>query len=157
MASYKKIDTAIKEYLICLSSLQNLGIMPLKKDFTSQIGEWFVAELYGGSKAVSATQKDWDIKLNRTYIQVKTHSKSIGNSARWTAIKHNEGANINFLITVVFTPDYKLKEFYRTPWKDALKLIKRGNGRDIISWDDQKKFRVDLDNLPNQKVVSLFR
>lgn len=157
MTDYTTIEKALKDYLTSFQRLQELGVTTNKKDFTSQIGEWFVAELYDGQRAISGIQKDWDLKIKEDFIQVKTHSKAPSTTARWTAIKYDETANINELITVVFTADYKLREFYRTPWIEALKLIKRQKNRDVIYWDDQKLFQIDLNNLPKQNLVSLFR
>lgn len=157
MTDYNQIGQVLKKHLASLRELENLGVTKNKKDFTSQIGEWFVSELYGGQRAKSGIQKDWDIQLNNKYIQVKTHSKAATTTARWTAIKHNKEAKIDELITVIFTPDYKLKEFYRTPWTEALKLIRRQKNRDVISWDDQNKFKISIDSLPKQDLVSLFK
>ena len=63
MKNYKRVDRALRNYINSLKELGELGIATSKKDFTSQIGEWFVSELYDGHRAESANQKDWDIKI----------------------------------------------------------------------------------------------
>lgn len=98
-----------------------MGVIRNKKDFTSQLGEWLVAELYGGISAESSSQKDWDVKVGADlFIQVKTHAKAIGNNNRWTGIKYKKDAQINELVIIVFTHDYKLREFYKIPWNLAV-------------------------------------
>jgi hypothetical protein len=157
MTDYKEIKKALDNYLNSLTLLTKLGVTMNKKDFTSQIGEWFIAELYGGKRADSGIQKDWDIKIEDKYIQVKTHSKAATTTARWSSVKYDENAQISEIITVVFTPNYKIKEFYKTPWSEALKLIKRQRHRDVLNWDDQKKFQIKIEDLPKQNLVSLFK
>lgn len=157
MIEYHNIKKALNNYLTSLKELDRLGVTTNKKDFTSQIGEWFVSELFGGQRADSGIQQYWDIKLNDKYIQVKTHSKASTNTARWSIVKYDKNAIIDELVTVVFTPDYKLKEFYKTPWKEALKLIRRQKKRDVIYWDDQNQFSISINDLPKQKLVSLFK
>lgn len=154
---YNEIKKALDNYVDSLTQLQKLDVVKNKKDFTSQIGEWFVAEIYGGTRAVSGIQKHWDIKIGEKHLQVKTHSKALTTAARWSPVKYDETAQIDEIITVVFTPDYKLKEFYKTPWREALKLINRQKHRDVLRWDAQKKYKIKLDDLPKQNLVSLFK
>ena len=157
MTDYKEIKKALDNYLNSLTQLTKLGVTMNKKDFTSQIGEWLVAELYDGKRAESGIQKDWDIKIGDKYIQVKTHSKAATTTARWSPVKYDENAQIDEIITIVFTPDYKIKEFYKTPWTEALKLIKRQKHRDVLNWDDQRKFLIKVEDLPNPNLVALFK
>lgn len=157
MDNHTEIDLSIKNYLTSLGELQRYGILQNKKDFTSQIGEWLVYKLYGGQRAESAIQKNWDIKLGDKFIQVKTHSKASTNKNRWTSITPAADTDIHELITVIFTPDYKLREFYKTPWTEALKLIRIHKYRSVIHWDHQKQFQINIDELPNQNILSIFR
>ncbi|UPT68440.1 MAG: hypothetical protein M0D57_07345 [Sphingobacteriales bacterium JAD_PAG50586_3] len=156
MSEYLEIASALKNHFDSIQELKRLNIATNKKDFTSQIGEWLIAEIYGGTRAKSSIQKDWDIEHNGNYIQVKTHSKSEDNKNRWTAIKSAEGANITTLITIIFTHNYKLREIYSVPWTEALLLIKQHKGRNIIYWDHQKKYQLKIDELPNQELISIF-
>ncbi|RYX98708.1 hypothetical protein EON78_04910 [bacterium] len=147
MIDYLTAGKLLKNYFGALKDLKDAGITSNKKDFTSQIGEWFVSELYGGVKATNSIQKDWDIMLGEKKIQVKTHAKSITNFNRKTPIKFNNEAKIDELIIIIFTEDYNLKEFYKVPWLDALPLIKRNKGADIIHWDHLHKFKIYGTNL----------
>lgn len=157
MTYYDEINKALKNYLDSLFELKRLGVVRNKKDFTSQIGEWLVSELYGGQLAETSVQKYWDIKIGNENVQVKTHSKSTTTKNRWSAIKKDEYAQVQLLIIVIFSDDYKLKEFYKIPWKDTLKLIRRYKHGDVIYWDDLKKFQIKLDDLPKQKLISIFK
>lgn len=153
---YSEEKKAFRDYLASWEKLKKLNVITNKKDFTSQIGEWFVAELYRGQRAASAVQKYWDIRIRGKNIQVKTHAKADGNSSRWTPVKYEEAAPIDELIIVVFTSDYKLKEFYRIAWRDVLKLRIQNKNRIVIRWDHIKDFRIPIEKLPNQELVSLF-
>lgn len=157
MKDYNEINIALKNFLSSLSELKRLGVTTNKKDFTSQIGEWLVSELFDGKIADSAIQQYWDIKIADKNIQVKTHSKSETTTARWSAIKYDENAPIHELIVIVFTPDYKIKEFYKAPWSEVLKLIRRQKNRDVIYWDDKVEYKIEIENLPKQELISLFK
>jgi hypothetical protein len=50
---YTETQLALKNYFEALSTLKRLGIVPNKKDFTSQIGEWLVNEIYNGALALN--------------------------------------------------------------------------------------------------------
>ncbi len=150
----------IRKYVEVLAALREDGILTDKKDFTCQIGEWLVEQLYNGKRAASTIQKGWDIKVGDEFWQVKTHSKNEGNSSRFTAIKSDPGIQVDVLIIIVFTYDYKLKEFYKVPWAVAQKLIERRGGlvqKEVLRWKEIEKYRVDTGELPRQEVVGLFR
>lgn len=153
---YVDINSALVEYLTAFDKLQKLGVTPNKKDFTSQIGEWFVNELYGGQRAVSSTQKHWDIQVENRNVQIKTHSKAPTNKNRWTPINYSADAKIDELIIVVFTSDYKLREFYRIPWTIAQQVKRQNKNRIVIRWDHIKDYEISADKLPNQALVKLF-
>ena len=108
--------------------------------------------LYSGEKAKSAIQKDWDIKIGDKYIQVKGHSKASKNGNAHSNIKYNVNAQVDELIIIVFSEDYKLKSFYQIPWQDALSRIRKGR----IYWSDVEDYKKEIKTLPNQKFISLF-
>ena len=132
MAEYKEIKEQLNKYFNSLFELRKLGVAPNNKDFTSQLGEWLVAEIYNGVKAESGIQKDWDIRVGEDLIQVKTHAKSENTNARWSAIKYDIEANISFVVIIVFSSEYKLKEFYKIPWVKCIDLIKRNKDRIVL-------------------------
>lgn len=154
-----KIDdlkTAFHKYFQSLKRLKELGVVTNKKDFTSQIGEWLVEEIYCGKRADSGIQKYWDIESSIGKIQVKTHSKSKTTTARWSAIKYDVDAEVDFVVIVVFTEDYQLFEFYQVPWKDCLNLIRRNKDRDVLMWDNIKDYKLGISQLTNQEIISIF-
>lgn len=157
MANYNPIEVALKAFLQALIELRSLNIITNKKDFTCQIGEWLVAILYEGERAKSGNQKHWDIQFDNKLCQVKSHAKAATNKTRWSAIRHDPHAEIDELIIIVFTNGYKLTSFYKLPWKLALPMIKRGDKKDIIYWDDLRGFQISIDNLPKQDLITLFR
>jgi hypothetical protein len=152
----RELKTALNNYFQSLNKLKELGITTNKKDFTSQIGEWLVAEIFSGKRAVSGIQKYWDIEAQFGKIQVKTHSKSITTNARWSAIKYDIDANVDFVVIIVFSEDYILNEFFKIPWKDCLNLIRRNKDRDVLMWNHLKDFKIELTQLPKQEIISIF-
>jgi hypothetical protein len=151
---------AIENYITSLQELHTLGILKSKHDFTSQIGEWLVETIYDGKRAVSSIQKGWDIDVNGYHIQVKAHAKSEGNNNRWSAVDRNETEKIDELIIIEFTPYYKILKFYKVPWTEAIKHIKSRNIKSLrfeLSWSNIETFNVNLDDLPKQNVISIFR
>ncbi len=150
------LKTALHNYFQSLNILKQLGVVTNKKDFTSQIGEWLIEEIYCGKRADSGIQKYWDIESDIGKIQVKTHSKSKTTTARWSAIKYDVDAEVDLVIIVVFTEDYKLNEFYQVPWSECLNLIRRNKNRDVLMWDHIKKYKLEISLLKNQEIVSLF-
>ncbi len=150
---------ALKNYIQAKQILQDEGILLNKKDFTGQLGEWLVESIYDGNRAKNNIQKGWDVKVSEKFVQVKTHSKKRGNNNRWTRVDIHQDIHVDELIIIIFTSDYKLKEFYLIPWKEARKRIKvRGMKapRNELNWNDVKEFRLDLIKLPKQEIVSLF-
>lgn len=155
-----KEKTAIENYITALQELHTLNILKSKHDFTSQIGEWLVEKIYDGKRADSSIQKGWDIDVNGWHIQVKAHAKSERNRNRWSAVDRNETEKIDELIIIEFTPYYKILNFYKVPWAEAIKCIKSRNiktPRFELSWSNIETFNVNLDYLPKQNVVSIFR
>ncbi|MBI1341915.1 MAG: hypothetical protein GC171_03160 [Terrimonas sp.] len=152
--------TAIENYINALKELHKLDVLKSKHDFTSQIGEWLVETIYGGKRADSSIQKGWDINVKGKHIQVKAHAKAEGNKNRWSAVEKNETEKIDELIIIEFTPFYKILKFYKVPWSEALKHIKSRNiksPRFELSWSSIESYIVNLDYLPNQNVVAIFR
>jgi hypothetical protein len=150
------LKTALHNYFQSLNRLKELGVVTNKKDFTSQIGEWLVEEIYGGKRAESGIQKYWDVESSIGKIQVKTHSKSKTTTARWSAIKFDVDAEVDFVIIVVFSENYQLNEFYQIPWKECLNLIRRNKDRDVVMWDNLKDFKLEISQLTNQEIISIF-
>jgi hypothetical protein len=156
MENLTEIKNAIHDYLSALQKMRQLNIAPNSKDFTSQLGEWLVEQIYEGKRAESGIQRYWDVLVENKKIQVKTHAKASKTDARWSYIKFNIHADIDELIIIVFTEDYKLKEFLKVDWNDALPLIKTEKDGDKIYWNHLKEFQENIKNLPKQEVISLF-
>lgn len=157
MNKVPQITVALSDYLNSWQRLVDLGVLTNKKDFTSQIGEWLISAIYNGERAQSGIQKDWDVLVQERKIQVKTHSKAPNTTPRWTGIKSDPNAKLDELVIIVFSPDYKLIELYKVSWNIALPLIKKEKHRDVIYWKDLLAHRVNLDELPNQSIVNIFR
>lgn len=157
MKNSEKLKVAFENYFKALNELNSLGVTKNKKDFTSQLGEWFVETLYDGKRSENGIEKYWDIDSLLGKIQVKTHAKASSTKARWSAIKYDVDSNVDYVVIVVFTEDFKLREFYKIPWKECLDLIRRNKDRDVLMWDHLKEFCIEIDQLPKQEIVGLFK
>lgn len=157
MTNSEKLKVAFENYFKAINELNALGITQNKKDFTSQLGEWFVERLYDGKRSENGIEKYWDIDSSLGKIQVKTHAKASSTKARWSAIKYDVDSNVDYVVIIVFAEDFKLREFYKVPWKECLDLIRRNKDRDVLMWDHLKKFSIEIDHLPKQEIVELFK
>ena len=76
MDNYHELHNYLKIFLEAYGHLKRLGVVNNKKDFTCQLGEFLVAELFDGKLAESSTQKDWDVQFsNGNRVQIKTQCK----------------------------------------------------------------------------------
>jgi hypothetical protein len=157
MENYTEIQIAMLDYLTALRKIRQLNIAPNSKDFTSQLGEWLTEQLFDGKRAESGIQKSWDVIAENKKIQVKTHAKAKTTNARWSYIKFDIQADLDELIIIVFSDEYKLKEFIKVNWSKALPLIKHEKDGDKIYWNHLKEFQVEINELPKQEIISLFR
>jgi len=157
--TFDKQASALKGFFEALQTLYDVNILTNKKDFTGQLGEWFVATIYNGKRAVSGINKGWDVVVSGKYIQVKTHSKAKTNSATFSAISKNPKGAIDELVIIDFSATYKINAFYQVPWEIAVGFITtRGKlqPRDELKWSSIQSYKVDLNKLPRQEVISLF-
>lgn len=154
----KKI--ALKNFFEAMDILRDENILINKKDFTCQIGEWLVEMIYNGKRSKNGIEKGWDVEVENKFIQVKTHSKADTNTNRWSRIDKDFDVQIDILIIIIFSQDYKLREFYHIPWIEAIKYIKlRGKMKpsNELNWSSIKNYKIEIDHLPNQEIISFFR
>lgn len=150
------ISFYLKMYLDSIQKLKELKVINTRRDFTSQLGEWFVSKLVNGEISANGIQKDWDINANGNLIQVKSHSKANTTSARWSEIKYKAGAKIDFIAIVVFDLNYRVEEFYFLSWSDCLPLIRNQKHQSVLNWRDIINFRVDLNKFKQNEIISMF-
>ena len=137
--------SAIKDYLNALKRLKELNIITNKRDFTSQFGEWLIAEMYGATLATNGKQQYWDMTLDGTKIQVKSHSKAITTTRKDTDFKYSDDAEIDILIIVIFSDTYKIKEIFEIPFKVAIELKTKQTQEPVIKWNDiPQMYKVDI-------------
>lgn len=155
--NYEAQERPIRNLVDALKALREGGVTSNKTDLTCQISEWLVKEIFNGTLASTSINKDWDLMVGEKRVQVKAHAKAATNKNRKTYISYNEAALIDELIIVVFTQDYALREFYCIPWSKALQLISHNKGGSILSWSRLNEYQLDIESLPNQPVISLFK
>lgn len=151
------IEIALKRLLSSMNELRELDVLTNKKDFTCQIGEWLVEMIFDGYRSTNAIEKGWDVKIGEKRIQVKAHAKARTTTNRTTSIKYDLDARTDELIIIIFSQDYKLKEFYQLPWEIALTKIKREKHKDVIYWNHLYEYKIEFDELPKQNIIQFFR
>jgi hypothetical protein len=132
------------------SALKEIGILRNQKDLTGQIGEWVVSVLFDANIAKSGNNQFWDLKdAHGIKYQVKSHAKGLTTDAKWSRIEYASDAPINFIVIVVFDPNYKLRELYKIPFNEALA---RRTDRNILNWSQVGHFKIEnLSMLLSQK------
>lgn len=150
------IQISFRKYFETLKELRSHGVILNSKDFTSQLGEWIVESYYNGKRAENGIQKYWDVDTSEGKIQVKTHAKADTTKARWSNLKKNKTEEIDFVIIIVFTKDYQLKEFYKAPWDVVFEEIRQHKDSDRIFWDDLKMYKIELSKLQENELFDCF-
>lgn len=156
--TFDSTNAAIQQYFNALKNLRQQQIMINSHSFTNQIGEWLVEILFDGKRAPNG-QKGWDVDVNGKHIQVKTHAKAETNPTSFSNVSKCDKEQIDELIIIVFTHDYKLKNFFIVPWYVACPLIKERTKKkkQELNWSEIQKYKVSIDELPKQEIVSLFK
>ncbi|GEM_PF-1172999 len=156
--SVKNVSAALLDYFEAVKVLRNQNILINKHSFTNQIGEWLVETIFGGKRAANG-QKGWDVNVNGKHIQVKTHSKAETNKSRFSAVNKCDSEQIDELIIIVFSAEYKIKNFFIIPWEIACPLIRERTTKNKLelNWSAVKEYEVSIDSLPKQEIVSLFK
>lgn len=156
--NYSQIKNALADFLKAWLTLKALGVLNNKKDFTSQLGEFIVADIYKGRLAINSIQKHWDVELtDGKKVQVKSHAKAGTNKNQWTPVPYCEDAKIDLFIIIVFTEDYKLKHFFEVPWKKLYDLSIQDKTRRLIRWKKLSDFdRLSDSKFKNNEVIRLF-
>jgi hypothetical protein len=157
MDKYVEIKNQLKIFFKTLKELKNLGVTPNSKDFTSQLGEWLVMEIFNGERAQSGIQKNWDGIVEGKKYQVKSHAKSESNKNNWSYVNYDHDADIDFIVIIIFSPEYKLMDFYKISWKECLTLIRLRKYGKVINWRNLKNYKINLNELNNQEIVLIFR
>jgi hypothetical protein len=109
-----------------------------------------VSVLFSANIAASGNNKFWDlIDSHELKYQVKSHAKALTTDAKWSRIEYQTNAPINYIVIVVFDPNYKLRELYKIPFNEALA---RRTDRNILNWSQVRQFRLEnLNDLLQEK------
>ena len=132
------------------NQLKQHRILRNQKDITGQLGEWVASVLFNARIAENGINQFWDlIDTAGLKYQVKAHAKASTTLARWSRIEYQEDAPINFIVIIVFDPNYKLLELFKIPFSEAMRL--RTDSL-ILNWSQVKQYRLDnLDALLYEK------
>lgn len=155
----EEISKAILDYVNALNELKRLNVIKNQKDFTSQLGEWIASIIYGGNLASSGKQEDWDLEVNDTKYQIKTHAKSYSTKRENTDFKYSKGSKIDYIVIIVFDENYKIKKIYKVPFNLAHELVNKDRKELVIKWKDlEENYSEDIDEiLLKNKILTIFK
>jgi len=133
------LKSTFSEFIDSYNRMKEQGIFRNQKDITGQLGEWVASIIFEAEIALNGINAHWDLKdsQNNKY-QVKSHAKALTTLARWSKIEYTTDAPIDFIVIVVFDPNYKLQELYKVPFNEA---IKRRTGKFILNWSQITQFK----------------
>lgn len=129
-------------------TLWSLGVLRSER-LTGEIGEYIVGSLHGYRRALSSSNKGWDLQSEcGKKIQVKAHAKGFLNGYRATMIKNFD--RFDSLSIVVMEPDYRIKSIYEIPSEQAKMIAKPRAGGDFeLPWRLCEEFQVTHQNHPH--------
>jgi hypothetical protein len=138
---FQAVSEIFSRFIDSYNGLKEHHVLRNQKDITGQLGEWVASVLYNASIAANGINQVWDLvdALGIKY-QVKSHAKSPTTAARWTKIDYPGDAPINFIIIVVFDPNYRLQELYKIPFHETLRLR---TGSFILNWSQVNEYKVE--------------
>jgi hypothetical protein len=139
----KNSKKALDAFFQSLNYLRSNNILKNNRDFTSQLGEWLVEQLFNGVRSQIGNQPGWDVKSDDgSLIQVKTHAKALSTSARWSMIQNVVISSVDYYIILVFTPSYELREFYQISREDCMNLILKSKNKKTLYWNNLSQYRL---------------
>lgn len=145
---------AVIELSHAVGVLRERGIIH-SREFTGDLGEWYICELYGGERVPGQAQKGWSICLSASgeRLQVKTQFYDPDN--QWN---HLDSIPTDFdrLIVVILTDSFTIRAIYDLPSEELGTLIKIGDeNRPSFRWDDLEPWRVNPSSLPGCKDLAV--
>ena len=143
------IREALQKLNSAKEKLKSLGVVRSER-LTSELGEYFVSQLFNYTRAESTSNKGWDMKsLDGKKVQVKAHAKGWDNHYGYTHIPDFD--LFDELVIVVMTPDYRIKYVFQMSSQEAQKKSKMNvkARRFELPWKSLEKHRVTPSNQPS--------
>ncbi|WP_297510946.1 hypothetical protein [Flavobacterium sp.] len=139
--NFELMSTLFSSFIESYTGLKEHGILRNQKYITGQLGEWIASILFEADIATNGINQYWDLEdAQGNKYQVKSHAKSHTTNARWSKIEYPANAPINFIVIVVFNPNYKLQELYKIPFEEALN---RCTSKYILNWIRVNQYKFD--------------
>jgi len=142
----RQVLQALAEIQNGMEKLRSLGVIRSQK-VVGDLGEWLVAQVFGGEIAASKGNADWDVIADGERIQVKAHAKAADNSTRWTGFP-KPPAGVDAIAVVVFSPAFRVLELYKVPAEELGRLLRASGDKLRLPWDDLGDWRVSKAMLP---------
>ncbi|WP_282054518.1 hypothetical protein [Maribacter luteus] len=141
---HQKKRELISQFIYSWKQLKEEGVVKNQKDFTGQIAEWLIAELYNGTLAENGKQKDWDLIADNLKYQVKGHAKSKTSKRRDTDFNYNMNSELDVFVIVVFNEEFKLKNIFQISKSEIFekKLIENRNKGSVILWSKLENYDI---------------
>ena len=154
MNTAKDVRIAIDKIVEGKKSLRELDVIRSER-LVGEIGEWLAEKIFGGERAISSSQKGYDLIIDGKKYQIKTHAKGDKNNARWTQFNYSKG-EFDYFIIIVMSKEIYLKEVYLIDEETLFNRIDETKKQRVVDWDKYQEFKKTLGQLPNQEVVKEF-
>ena len=149
-SEHRKTVAAVMELSHAVELLRRQGIIR-SLQFSSDLGEWYTCRLYRGERALSQTQKGWDICLSASGERLKVRTQSYDPENRWDYLD-SIPTDFDRLVVIIITDLFTIRAIYDVPADELGTIIKMGDeNRPSYCWDDLEPWRVNPSTLPGYK------
>lgn len=153
MTKYEEISEAIDALNNTRRRLKELGVFRSKK-WHSEFGEWLVSELLDGARALSSTQRGWDVQAGEKTYQVKTHFLPCGDANRYNDMGKG---NLQFdeLVILGLNDFMKVTDVFKLTQQQVDARLSRRK-QSLIYWSQLEDVRWDVSSLPTYTHLQRF-
>ncbi|MDB4587705.1 hypothetical protein N9098_01065 [bacterium] len=123
---------ALNLYTESVQLLKTLKVISNLEDFTSQLGQYLIANWTKGRIEESEQPKDWNLLLHDgCKALVKSHANLTTAAVALKPFKYNEDADFEMLYIVAFTPDHTRARIYEMSKQQAMSRKYKNE----LTWD----------------------
>jgi len=113
---------------------------------TGDLGEWYVEQLYCGTRTPSQTQKGFDVMLPDTNERLQVKAQTFDPNNQWNYLD-SDTALFDRIVIVILTPSFKLHHLYEMKVAELRGVVRIGKEhRPRYYWKDL--VRIDPQTLP---------
>lgn len=138
---------AIQALSDALAVLRTCGVIRSTR-FVGDIGEWYVATLYGGHLAKSRVQTGWDVLEPSTGARLQVKTQTFDRRNQWNYLSTSPDA-FDRLVVVLLTEALTLRDLYSIPSPGIAAVVRVGKeSKPMYRFRDLEPWRVRVSDLP---------